>query len=122
MGTEAKSQSDLPSSKGIEIGPKRSGRGLASPQKPGRSFCAFWIGRRCYGLDTALVGEMVTVEDFAPVPLSPAPVMGVFSLRGTPVALISLSAVLGLPDEAVSEQKSSVALVLRTTTTVAAVL
>jgi chemotaxis signal transduction protein len=51
-----------------------------------------------------------------PVPLAPASVLGVFNLRGTPVALVDLAAVLELPghDEELREEGKAVsALVIR---------
>jgi chemotaxis signal transduction protein len=81
------------------------------------SLCAFWLGEHCYGLETALVGEVMTVDALAPVPLAPAPVRGLFNLRGTPVALLDLSRVLELPELMPVEEprpgKPLVALVLR---------
>jgi chemotaxis signal transduction protein len=65
--------------------------------------CAFAVGTRCYAVDVALVSEVVTVERLAPVPRVPAAVLGVFSLRGMPVALLDPGALLELPDEAEEE-------------------
>jgi chemotaxis signal transduction protein len=62
-----------------------------------RAVCAFWLGDRCYGIDIALVGEIVQVDRVAPVPLARPGVLGVFSLRGAPTALVDLARVLGLP-------------------------
>lgn len=62
-----------------------------------RSYCAFWAGGQCYGLEIGLVGELTVVEALLPVPLAPPAVLGLFSLRGTPVALVDLAALLDLP-------------------------
>jgi chemotaxis signal transduction protein len=82
------------------------------------NLCAFWLGEQCYGLQTALVGEVVTVEALTPVPLAPAPVRGLFNLRGAPVALVDLAQVLELTDTGPAEEprpgRPLVALVLRT--------
>jgi chemotaxis signal transduction protein len=60
--------------------------------------CVFHIGAERYGLDVALVGEVVAVDHVIAVPGAPAGVLGLFNLRGTPVALLDLSRVLGLGD------------------------
>jgi purine-binding chemotaxis protein CheW len=97
-------------------GGRRSGG--APAHRLQQSLCAFWLGEQCYGLETALVGEVMTVDALAPVPLAPAPVRGLFNLRGTPVALLDLSRVLELPDPMPVEEprpgKPLVSLVLRT--------
>jgi len=97
-------------------GARRSG-GAPVPRLQ-HSLCAFWLGEQCYGLETALVGEVMTVDALAPVPMAPAPVRGLFNLRGTPVALLDLSRVLELPELMPVEEprpgKPLVALVLRT--------
>jgi purine-binding chemotaxis protein CheW len=99
-------------------GARRSGG--APVQRLQHSLCAFWLGEQCYGLETTMVGEVMTVDAVAPVPLAPAPVRGLFNLRGTPVALVDLSRVLELPDLMPVEEprpgRPLVALVLRTET------
>ena len=60
--------------------------------------CVFHIGAERYGLDVALVGEVVAVEHVIAVPGAPGGVLGLFNLRGTPVALLDLARVLGLGD------------------------
>jgi chemotaxis signal transduction protein len=105
------------------LGTRRSGSTTASGGGPPieryqHNLCAFWLGEHCYGLQTALVGEVVTVDALTPVPLAPAPVRGLFNLRGAPVALVDLARVLELNDAAVAEDPRAgrplVALVLRT--------
>src|SRR6266545_7723950 len=83
-----------------------------------QSVCAFWLGGCCYGLSASIVGEVVIVESCAPVPVAPPEVIGLFNLRGVPVALIDLSRVLDLPDRDAAEVDSAsmTALVLRTNT------
>ena len=110
-----------PSSGGTGTGSgSREGSGGPRAQPLQHSLCAFWLGENCYGLETSLVGEVMTVESIAPVPLAPAAVRGLFNLRGTPVALVDLSTVLELPATAgiaVEEARPGrplVALVLRT--------
>src|SRR5215468_5406751 len=88
--------------------------GAASSAVLDRTICAFWLGRRCFGLDVALVGEVVLVEDYAPVPVSHASVLGLFNLRGAPVALVALTDVVGPEDVVVEERKGITALIART--------
>lgn len=82
------------------------------------SVCVFWLGGQCYGLESSLVGEVFMVETCVPVPVAPAPVMGLFNLRGTPVALVDLAQVLELPLGARPaddpSERNVLALVLRT--------
>ena len=105
------------------LGTRRSGSSTASGGGPPverypHNLCAFWLGEHCYGLQTALVGEVVTVDALTPVPLAPAPVRGLFNLRGAPVALVDLAQVLELGEATVGDEprvgRPLVALVLRT--------
>jgi len=96
-----------------------SGRSGGPPvERLQQNLCAFWLGDHCYGLETALVGEVVTVDAVTPVPMAPAPVRGLFNLRGVPVALVDLAQVLELSDASVVDEtragRPMVALVLRT--------
>jgi chemotaxis signal transduction protein len=85
-----------------------------------RDIGAFWLGQNCYGLDIGLVGEVVEVDALAPVPLSPPPVRGLFNLRGTPIALVDPTKMLGLPEPPLNDEPRPghllTALVLRTET------
>jgi chemotaxis signal transduction protein len=85
---------------------------LFAPQR-GRGLCTFWLGERHFGLDVALASEVVTIDQVAPVPMAPAAVRGLFNLRGTPVALLELGAVLGLEDVARRDAKTITALVVK---------
>ena len=93
---------------------------LTSPSAPpsysfGQTVCVFLIGDRRYGLDIGLCGEVVVIDRVAPVPLSHSGVLGVFSLRGAPTALVDLAHILGLPGgpEAGERWRGRAALVLR---------
>jgi chemotaxis signal transduction protein len=88
----------------------------------GQSVCIFWLGPRPYAIDTALVGEAVTVERVAPVPLAPPAVAGLFNLRGQPVALVDLATILGLTNMPPREGQTLSALVLKTQGLTAAVV
>jgi chemotaxis signal transduction protein len=61
-----------------------------------------------------MVGEFVVVENFVPVPATPEAVLGLFSLRGEPVALLDLVRVLGLPSNPRSLPATPSAVVVRT--------
>ena len=65
----------------------------------GQSVCVFTLGRHSYALDTAVVGEVITVDALLPVPRAPPQVLGLYALRGTPVALVNTCAVLALEQE-----------------------
>ncbi len=73
--------------------------------------CTFFLGEKQYGLDVSLVGEVVSITDVAPIPMSPTSVRGIFSLRGTPVALLDFGDVLALEGGRIREAKT--ALVVR---------
>ncbi|HEY2516307.1 MAG TPA: chemotaxis protein CheW [Polyangiaceae bacterium] len=76
-----------------------------------QSLCAFWLGSRCFGLDVALVGEVVVIDAVTPVPKAHEALVGLFNLRGTPVPLVDAAAVLSL--EARSDDKRACAIVVR---------
>ena len=81
------------------------------------SVCVFWLGSSCLGLAASLVGEVFNVEAYAPVPSALPAVLGLFNLRGTPVALIDLAMVLELSGAGVSSETlrgTATALVIRT--------
>ncbi|HEY5955565.1 MAG TPA: chemotaxis protein CheW, partial [Polyangiaceae bacterium] len=64
----------------------RTGKGdAAAPSKARRTVCAFWIRDRCFGLDTSMVAEVVSIDVHIPVPLAPPAVQGIFNLRGEPL-------------------------------------
>jgi purine-binding chemotaxis protein CheW len=75
------------------------------------SLCSFWLGQRCFGLDVALVGEVVAVESITPVPKAHSALLGLFNLRGTPVPLVDAASALSLESSAGTKQ--SQALVVR---------
>ncbi len=96
-----------PSSEGV--GPSSAGssgaRSGASPASSGRSAdrrvgvyaCVFWLGGQRYALDTVDVVEAIVVTQLVPVPLSPPWLVGLTSLRGTPLPVVELPLVLALP-------------------------
>lgn len=72
------------------------------------ALCAFWIGPRCFAFDIRVVGEVVSVDRILDVPLAPAGVLGLFNLRGTPVALLDLTVVLELSDRVSGRDGTSI--------------
>ncbi|HYU16224.1 MAG TPA: chemotaxis protein CheW [Candidatus Acidoferrum sp.] len=82
------------------------------------SVCVFWVGAQCFGLQSSLVGEVFVVEARVSVPVAPPSVVGLFNLRGLPVALVDIAQLLELPDGAAAADepvdRAVVALVLRT--------
>jgi chemotaxis signal transduction protein len=82
-------------------GSRRSGSGRGAPRAPeerghAATLCGFWLGQQCFGIAAGIVGQVVSVESVTPVPLAPPAVLGLFNLRGTPVALVDLVRALGL--------------------------
>jgi purine-binding chemotaxis protein CheW len=108
-----------PSRSSAPSGSVRSGGSTARPPTGSsatalsRSLCAFWIGERAYAVETGIVGEVLKADTFIPVPGTPPSVLGLFNLRGTPVSLVDLGAVLDLPSAPWIEAKSHTVLVLR---------
>lgn len=90
-----------------------TGTGSGSQRHLNSSVCAFWVSERCYAIETSLVGEVVNIEQVTPVPMAPPAILGLFNLRGMPVALIDLAQVLELPSGSARASESRVALVLR---------
>lgn len=89
--------------------------------------CAFWLCGDCFALDVGLVGELVTVDNVAPIPLSKPAMLGLFNFRGTPVALIDLAEILEIPaskrtEITVGDGKAYPVLVIRASNLVAGVL
>jgi purine-binding chemotaxis protein CheW len=92
--TDATSSSAPGSTLSSSSGAEAPSRG-STAQTSTRSLCAFWLGDRSYALETTIVGEVLNVEAFIPVPGTPPAVLGLFDLRGTPVSLVDLQALLG---------------------------
>jgi purine-binding chemotaxis protein CheW len=75
-----------------------------------RGLCAFWLGGRCFGLDIRWVGEVVALDAITRVPDARPAVRGLFNLRGEPVVVLDIAAVLDLGD---AQPSGKVGLVLR---------
>jgi purine-binding chemotaxis protein CheW len=103
-------------------GSRPSGSGRGGPRPPeergfASTLCGFWLGQQCFAIAADLVGEVVWVEAVTPVPLAPPAILGLFNLRGTPVALVDLVRALALTGTGEAEPtrpgQARTALVLR---------
>lgn len=120
--TENQPSSVLGDDSSVHEPSQRSSQQLAAGLKTAvdAGVCLFTVGGRQFALDTSTVGEVIAADSYLPVPMSPGPVIGLFNLRGTPVAIIDLLAVLGEPKAAWGDKKSVSLLVLRTEQTIGA--
>jgi chemotaxis signal transduction protein len=76
--------------------------------------CVFWLGGQRLALDTVDLLEAISLSQVVPVPLSPPWLIGLTSLRGTPLPVVDLPTVLALPKAAGREREAiGPALVLR---------
>lgn len=84
--------------------------------------CLFSAEGRRFALDTAAVGEVTSAATMLGVPMAPSAVIGLFNLRGTPVAVVDLLVLLGerQPGPVVAGREGTTLLVLRTDHPIAA--
>jgi purine-binding chemotaxis protein CheW len=75
--------------------------------------CLFRIGGKRFAVETGIVGEVIGIPSILRVPKTPPAVLGLFSLRGTPVAVVDLLRVLGHGSVELSGKEFQI-LVLRT--------
>lgn len=71
----------------------------------------FHVGTYLFGVEVALVQEVVRMQSFTPVPLSPPEVAGLINLRGEVLTAIDVRARLGLPPS--GEERPQVNVVVR---------
>jgi purine-binding chemotaxis protein CheW len=57
----------------------------------------FHVGKYLFGVDVALVQEIVRLQTITPVPLSGGEIAGLINLRGEVLTAVNLRARLGLP-------------------------
>jgi purine-binding chemotaxis protein CheW len=69
----------------------------ADGTRAGVSACVFWLFGQRFALDTVDVVEAITLQQLVPIPLSPPWLIGLTSLRGTPLPVVELHTVLVLP-------------------------
>jgi chemotaxis signal transduction protein len=59
------------------------------------SVVCFKLAKHTYALDVSVVREVVRVDKLLPVPRTPAPIAGVFALRGATIALVDARILFG---------------------------
>ncbi len=91
----------------------RGSRGSGQPEI--ESLVCFVINNRTYGIDVALVREVVPVGTVFPVPNAPRSVAGVFSLRGATVALVDTSLLIDVEG---ADQRTTALIIVRNHQTV----
>lgn len=66
-----------------------------TPDRRVRRACLFILGDRAYAVDVRDAREVVTLDGYTRIPGAPAPVVGVFNLRGTVLPLVEARPLLG---------------------------
>jgi purine-binding chemotaxis protein CheW len=94
-----------------EITETSSKTSAASGARSRELVCVFTLGSERHALATSVLQEVVRELTVESVPLTPASVLGVFNLRGTPTVLVDARALLGKP--AAEDATRVTALVLR---------
>lgn len=62
-----------------------------------RQYATFEVDNQLFGLDVAKVQEVLSFDEYTPVPLAPTSVGGLFNLRGQVIAAVDFRVQLGLP-------------------------
>lgn len=79
------------------LAPSRASESRASRvQTAIESYVSFAVGTHAYGVDVAIVREVVTIDRQLAVPGAPAPVVGVFAVRGATIALVDTQVLFGI--------------------------
>jgi len=65
-----------------------------------RQFATFEVAGQLFGVEVHTVQEVLSYNEYTPVPLAPAAVGGLFNLRGQVIAAVDLRVQLGLPRQA----------------------
>lgn len=68
----------------------------ATDGAPRAGVCAFLLSGRSFGLEIGSVGEVVALDAITRVPDARPAIRGLFNLRGEPVVVVDLSAILEL--------------------------
>jgi chemotaxis signal transduction protein len=95
----AATPADSPSSSSGSAASSRREAGAPSRRRRGREgvyACLFRLHGARYAFDAAIVREALTVTQVVPVPLTPPWLLGLTSLRGTPVPVVDLESLLEL--------------------------
>ena len=67
---------------------------------PGRQFATFEVAGQLFGVEVDTVQEVLSYNEYTPVPLAPPAVGGLFNLRGQVIAAVDLPVRLGLARQA----------------------
>ena len=62
-----------------------------------RQFATFEVADQLFGVEVHTVQEVLSYNEYTPVPLAPPAVGGLFNLRGQVIAAVDLRVQLGLP-------------------------
>lgn len=62
-----------------------------------RQYATFEVDDQLFGVPVAIVQEVLSFNEYTPVPLAPKAVGGLFNLRGQVIAAVDLRVQLGLP-------------------------
>jgi len=65
-----------------------------------RQFATFEVADQLFGVEVHTVQEVLSYNEYTPVPLAPAAVGGLFNLRGQVIAAVDLRVQLGLARQA----------------------
>jgi purine-binding chemotaxis protein CheW len=67
---------------------------------PSRQFATFEVADQLFGVEVDTVQEVLSYNEYTPVPLAPPAVGGLFNLRGQVIAAVDLRVQLGLARKA----------------------
>ena len=67
---------------------------------PSRQFATFEVDGQLFGVEVETVQEVLSYNEYTPVPLAPPAVGGLFNLRGQVIAAVDLRVQLGLVRQA----------------------
>ena len=67
---------------------------------PSRQFATFEVAEQLFGVEVDTVQEVLSYNEYTPVPLAPSAVGGLFNLRGQVIAAVDLRVQLGLARQA----------------------
>ena len=77
---------------------------------PSRQFATFEVAGQLFGVEVHTVQEVLSYNEYTPVPLAPPAVGGLFNLRGQVIAAVDLRVQLGLPRQSLEGPKMNVIL------------
>jgi chemotaxis signal transduction protein len=84
---------------------------LAGPQERAAArLCVFRLGERVLAVPVVRVREVMVIDDVTPVPRAAPHILGVASLRGTVVTLVSLEPLFGRPPREASRGARAIVL------------